>query len=186
MKNNIEHILLMGLLLTLNVFGCSGTSELSKICDANDLLLEETYLPPNAVIGDFMSPLPEGTKDSVGHTVFLGLGFLIQDVYPFSTTKRAQSEYEENLRDPVFTPRRPEQGWLAPEGIADFSFEVETYRIVCGIQNSIPMCRALLQHGPYYVYLNAHTYENEFSHTDFLSVVEEIGERMQNCVSSMN
>lgn len=176
----------MGLLLTLNVFGCSGTNELSQVCDANDLLLEESFFPVGATIEAFISPLPEGTKDSVGNTVYLGQGIVVQNVYPFSTTRRAQSEYEEDLRDPVFTPRRPEQGWLALEGIANFSFEVENYRIVCGIQNSIPMCRALLQHGPYYVFLNAHTYENEFSHTDFLSVVEEIGKRMQNCVSSMN
>lgn len=186
MKNSTGNVLLMGLLIALNVFGCSGTNELSQFCDANDLLLGESFFPAGATVDAFISPLPEGTKDSVGTTVYLGQGIVVQNVFPFSTTRSAKTQYEDDLRDPVFTPRRPDQGWLAPDGIVDFSFEVENYRIVCGIQNNIPMCRAILQHGSYYVYLNAHTYENEFSHMDFLMVVEEIGKRMQNCVSSVN
>ena len=173
---------LISFLITLGVVSCSSPSNTS-LCKANELLLEESFFPSGATIGDFMSPLPEGTTDSVGHTAFLGQGFIIQDVYPFSTTSRAISEFEENLRDPVFTPREPAQGWLAPSGITDFSFGVDSYRIACGTQNGIPMCRSILQHGPYYVYLNAHTYENEFSQTEFLRIVEEISKRMQNCVA---
>lgn len=184
MKNKVKHILLLNLLFLLNMLGCSSTNNLPFGCKAHDILVEEAFFPSGTAIDAFISPLPEGTKNSAGNTAYLGRGIVVQNIFPFSTTRKAQAQYEDDLRDPVFTPRKSGQGWLTPKEITDFNFEVDNYRVVCGIQNNIPMCRSILQHGSYYVYLNAHTHENEFSRTDFLAIVEEIDKRMQNCVAA--
>lgn len=163
---------------------CSERQTIPTGCAASDLLLEESVFPNSVVIGDFISPLPEGTKDSAGNTVYFGKGFMIQDIYPFSNERAAVKAYEEDLRDPVFTPRNANQGWPTPDGIDDFSFEFDNYRLACGIDHSIPMCRAILLHGSYYVFLNVHTYEDDFSHLDFLAIVQEYDRRLNNCISN--
>ena len=105
---------------------------------------------------------------------------MIRTFSPFSTKRRAESEFKEDLRDPVF---HAQSTWSVPDNLTEFNIRADNYRIVCGTQHDIPMCRAILQHDHFYVYVNAHTYEDELTTSDFMLAIQEIDNRVQNCLS---
>lgn len=163
--------------------GCTQANNLPPGCSGKDVLLDSSFFAkPGVTDSGVQSPLPEGTKDSAGITLYLSRGFLIQQIYPYSSYSRAESEYNENLRDPVFGEQGIDKAWSIPEEIEFLEIKADNIRVACGEQNNIPMCRAIFHHGNYYVKVNGHMYEEDISVTDFIQLINELDARIKNCV----
>lgn len=171
---------ILGTLISIGIISCNQTLPALLNCEINNILLDESFFAPGAVISPNLSPLPEGTKNSVGNTVYLGRGILVQNILPFSSTRRAKSEFNEDLRDPAF---HVGSTWSPPPNMRALDIAADDFRLACGLQHDIPMCRALLQNDNFYVFINAHTYENEFSPSDFAVAIQEIDQRIQYCIA---
>jgi hypothetical protein len=165
-------------LTSMSLLSCSQNESVLATCQSNEILLEESFFSPDATASPEISPLPGGTKHSVGKTIYLGHGIFTQQVFPFSTIRRAESQFRDDLRDPVFGRQT---NWSTPQSITTLGIKADDYRIACGSQHDIPMCRAILQHDHYYIFVNAHTYDDEITSTKFMAAIREIDERVQNC-----
>lgn len=166
-------------LLVSIIVSCNQDEKTIAGCESNEILLEGSFFSSDTVTSPEISPLPEGTRDSIGNTIYLERGIFVQNVFPFSTTRRAESEFKEELRDPVF---QAQSTWFIPDILPALDIQAEDYRVACGEQHNIPMCRAILQHGRYFVFVNAHTYEDELSPSDFTVAIQEIDKRIRDCV----
>ncbi|MCL4262744.1 MAG: hypothetical protein KJ069_05995 [Anaerolineae bacterium] len=174
----------IGFLILVFTFsaGCRQSNDLPPGCSGEDILLDGSEFPSGATVGNVLSPVPEGTNNSAGVTIHFSRGFLVQQVIPFSSSHRAELEYQENLKDPVFSEQGEEKAWAIPDELEMININADNFRLACGEQHSIPMCRTILQHDQYYVFVNAHMHEEDLSFIDFIHIINEIDARIQNCL----
>ena len=90
MKEFIKLTALLGLLASIVVTGCAQSEEMATNCEGNEILLEESFFSSGATVSPEISPLPEGTKSSVGNTVYLGRGIFDQNVFPIFYKKTSR------------------------------------------------------------------------------------------------
>lgn len=173
-------IVIIIVLLTLP--GCRATRLYSIDCTGLPLLLDETFFPPGAQAGEPVSPLPDGPLNSAGNTIYLGRGIAVLDIYPYSSNRRASAEFQQQFKDPVFLTATSPDSWKVPDELADFSSIADEFALACGHQNSIPMCRVIARYEGYFVYLNVHTYADEFTYSDLRNVLNAMESRIEQCL----
>lgn len=138
---------------------------------------------PEGVVIEVLSPLPDGTKDSSGSTVYLGRGIAIQDVYPYQSERGAIREFALYYREPVFSSSSPNERWQVPSQFADFESQADDFALGCGLEHNLPMCRMIARYKNYFVLYNSYIYPGEMTYSDLKKVVEDIEKRMLSCIN---
>lgn len=133
------------------------------------------------VIGRIMSPLPDGTIYSAGRTFYLETGVANHDVYPFSSSRRANEEFELQHKSPVFSGTYGD--WHTPTELQNRLASATQADVACGTRVTTPTCRAIAQYENYYVLFTIHIYPDVISLDDVAGLLERIDQKMVACLS---
>lgn len=173
-------ILLLFALQVIVIQACRPSD--TTFCPVEELLLDETSFGEEVVADELLSPLPDGTKHSAGQTFDIGKGIANHLVYGFSTGRRAAEEFEQRQKGSAFSSATVQ--WQTPDEVRGLLASATQRQVVCGTEHQIPMCMAIAQYDNYFIFFNIHMYPEETTIADLASLLQEIDDRMAQCLSS--
>lgn len=168
------------LMLVIGIQACQSKNV--PICPVEALLIEEDSFLAGARAGELHSPLPDNSRYSAGRTFYLNRGIANHDVYPYSSVRRAEEEFQHNQQSPIFSDSFQE--WELPEELSDFYPHADRFDVACGLQHQIPMCEMIAQYENYFIYFNIHTYPENGALSDVRALLQEIDDKMVGCLEN--
>lgn len=171
--------------ISLTFLGCRGSQATTDCIGPYPLLNADSY-PEGAIVGDVLFPLSDSTIKSSGSTVYLGRGIAVQEVYPYSTERRAEEDFEYEFQSPDFSSSLPDKRWQIPDELKDFESKADQFALACGMIHGIPICRIIARYNNYFVQLSSYMYPDEMTYAEFEKVIQDLDQRMSGCVGTTN